>query len=143
MKPLAVHIQQQPGKFSTHSKHIASKKFSKVELGADELVLRTGIIGPNADKWAKEAVKNRGIQALRVLVGLQSMTGKYSSDQIDRACRIALDHGTFRLRPIRELLKRDNIDSQKHCQFMEKHEIIRDMSVYGKVAQTTSEDRYT
>jgi len=141
MKLLAVHIQKQPGQFSTHTEHIDSKKFSKVELGAEQLVIRTGIIGPNAGKWAQATVKNRGIQALRVLVGLQSMTSKYSSDQIDRACEIALNHGSFYLRPIRELLKRDNSDNQNHFQFMDKHEIIREMSVYGQIARSTSKDQ--
>jgi len=135
MEQVAVHAQQEPGRFSTKDEHIHARKFSKVERGATWLLQRTGLIGPQAERWGKAVLENRGIAGLRVLVGLQSLAGSYANRQIDRACEVALSHGVYRLRPIRNLLKHNAGDGakQEQFEFMAAHEIIRDMDSYGDV----------
>jgi transposase len=135
MEQVAVHAQQAPGRFSTKDEHICARKFSKVERGATWLLRRTGLIGPQAQRWGKAVLENRGIVGLRVLVGLQSLAGNYTNQQIDRACEVALSHGVYRLRPIRNLLKHNAGDGakQEQFEFMATHEIIRDMDSYGDV----------
>ena len=135
MEQVAVHVQQEPGKFSTHKKHIHARKFSKVERGATWLLQRTGLIGRQAERWGKAVLEERGIAGLRVLVGLQSLAGNYTNQQIDRACEVALSHGVYRLRPIRNLLKHNagHGAKQEQFEFMAAHEIIRDMDSYGDV----------
>jgi len=135
MEQLAVHAQQEPGRFSTQDKHIHARKFSKVERGATWLLQRTGLIGRQAERWGRAMLEDRGIAGLRVLVGLQSLAGNYSYQQIDRACEVALSHGVYRLRPIRELLKHGaaEADIQGQFEFMAEHQIIRDMDSYGDV----------
>ena len=123
MEQVAVHVQQEPGKFSTHKKHIHARKFSKVERGVTWNLRRTGLIGPQAERWAKAVLENRGLAGLRVLVGLQSLAGSYDNRQIDRACEVALSHGVYRLRPIRRLLKHSagNGAKQERFEFMAAH----------------------
>ena len=135
MEQVAVHAQQEPGRFSTKDEHIHARKFSKVERGATWLLQRTGLIGPQAERWGKAMLENRGLAGLRVLVGLQSLAGSYANRQIDRACEVALSHGVYRLRPIRNLLKHSAGDGakQEQFEFMAAHEIIRDMDSYGDV----------
>ena len=137
MEPIAVHVQQGPGRFSTHDKHIHARKFSNVERGAAWLLRRTSLIGLQAERWGKAMLEleDRGVAGLRVLVGLQSLTRQYGHDEIDRACEVALSHGVYRLRPIHRLLKHGGGEGvrQERFAFLAEHEIIRDMESYGEV----------
>ena len=127
---VAVHARIERGKFSTHEAHIASKKRSAVEYGEDELVRRATLIGPQSEKWAKALMSNRGIEGLRPLIGFLSLTKKHSSRAIEEACRVALLHGAFHLRPLRHLLERPPTVEQ--LDFLETHPLIRDLSEYGQ-----------
>jgi len=142
MEPIAVHAQQDVGRFSTHNEHIHTRKFSKVERGAEWLLRRTSLIGEQAARWGKAMLDNRGVAGLRVLVGLQSLARQYAPKAIDRACEVALSHGEYRLRPIRQLLKRSAGDGaeQTTFAFLAKHEIIRDLASYGEVVRRALQD---
>ena len=63
---------------STDHTHLASEKISAVEQGAEALLKRARWIGPHTASWAETMLKKRGIQGVRVLVGLLSLAGKYS-----------------------------------------------------------------
>ena len=45
-----------------------------------------------------------------------------------------MEHGAFRLRALRELLKRGG-DEQEQFDFLQEHEIIRDLSSYGHIVR--------
>ncbi len=135
MQQIAVHAQVEPGRFNTDDAHIHARKHSKVELGADRMLMRIGWLGKHAGRWAKALMEHRGIEGIRVLVGLESLAKNYSDKQIDRACELALSHEVFRLKPIRELLKREKGKKQESFEFMKQHEIIRDMQTYGEVVR--------
>jgi len=134
MEQIAVHAQQEPGRFSTQSKHIHSRKISGVERGTTWLLGRASLIGPQTERWAGAMLQARGIQGVRVLVGLLSFTRHYSDDQINQACETALTHNVFRLRAIRELIKRGG-NKQEEFEFLATHEIIRDVADYGKLVR--------
>lgn len=141
MQQIAVHVQQEPGKFSTHNEHIHARKFSNVERGAEWLLWRTGLIGQQAGRWGKAMLANRGVAGLRVLIGLHSLTRQYCYDEIDRACEVALGYGAYRLRPIRQLLKRGgNGSRQGQFELLAEHEIIRDLESYGDVVRRAMQD---
>ena len=137
MEVIAVHVQQDAGRFSTHDEHIHAQKFSRVELGAEALLRQTSWIGPDAARWGKAMLADRGIAGLRVLMGLRALTRRYAAEEIDRACEVALSHEMYRLRPIRALLKRgvDTGREQEQFAFLAEHEIIRDMESYGEVVR--------
>lgn len=131
LEQVAIHPKLEPGRFSTLDVHISSKKFSKVERGAEWNIARCSMMGPNAGKWAAAVIGSRGVQGIRTLIGLQSMRKKYDSSEIDRACGLALSHGAYRLKHVRALMGKDV--KQETFEFMEDHPIIRDLSEYGKV----------
>jgi hypothetical protein len=69
-----------------------------------------------------------------VLMGLVSLAGRYPDDAIEKACQTALSYGAFRLRTIRELIKRGG-PMQETFEFLETHEIIRDIAQYGQLVR--------
>jgi len=142
MDVIAVHAQQEAGRHSTHNKHIHSRKFSKIERGAEWLLRQAAMIGSDAARWSKAMLEFRGVAGLRVLVGLRALTGRYAAKEIDRACEVALSHEMYRLRPIRELLKRgvDTGREQGEFAFLAEHEIIRDMESYGDVVRRAMQE---
>ena len=76
------------------------------------------------------------VAGVRVLVGLRNLAGRYDSDRIEQACQIALTHDAFHLRAIRELIKRGG-DRQTEFEFLQEHEIIRDLSDYGELVRAS------
>jgi hypothetical protein len=139
MKQIATHVRREPGKFSTDGVHLSSKKISMVEEGAENLLRRAQRVGPQAGRWAANLLKERGIQGMRTLVGLLAMTGKYQVTAIEDACRLAVTHGAYRLKAIRQLMERRT--EQKQIKFIEEHPLIRDMSVYGQLVAFGEERR--
>jgi transposase len=136
MEQIVVHVQVEPGKFQTRQEHIHSQKRTKVEKGAVWLLERASLIGDHADKWAQAMLQARGVQGIRVLVGLLSLGKRYDEDRIDRACKTALTHNAFRLRTIRELIKRGGPE-QELLEFIDEHPIIRSMSDYEAIVKAS------
>ena len=136
MESIAVHVQVEPGTFQTQDQHLHSKKISQVEQGTVSLLRRAALLGTHTEQWARQMLEARGIQGVRVLVGLLSLTHQHSRDEIDRACEIALTHGAVRLRTLRQLLQRDG-PKQEQFEFLDEHPIIRKMSDYEAFVQAS------
>jgi transposase len=134
MEQIAVHAQRQPGQFSTQDQHIVSKKVSAVERGTEWLMHRVSLIGEHAERWAAAMLLARGVAGIRVLVGLLSLTHRHDNASIERACQIALTHEAFHLRCIRELIQRGT-GQQEEFEFLQEHQIIRDLSSYGHIVR--------
>ena len=75
-------------------------------------------------------LQTRGIQGLRVLQGLLALANRHTSSEVDQACQTALSYGAFRLRTVRQLLKRRG-PIQEPLPFLDEHPIIRPMTDYG------------
>jgi transposase len=136
MEQLAVHARQEPGHFSTLPEHIHPQKRSGVERGTAWLLNRARLVGQHTARWAENMLQTRGIQGVRVLQGLLSLTHRHKATAIERACAVAFSHGAYRLRTIRQLLKRD-APAQETFDFLEEHPIIRSLSDYGKLVATS------
>jgi transposase len=134
LQQIALHVKREPGRFSTQDKHIASEKISSVERGTAHLLAKTSLIGPASTRWAQAMLAERGIQGVRVLVGLISLTHRHSYDLIEQACETAQTHGAYRLRIIRELIKRQ-APQQEQFEFMDEHPIIRSLADYGELVK--------
>jgi len=128
---LALHAKAEPGKFRTSPEHIPAEKVSSVERGADRLLRQLSHIGPHTRQWSEALMQTRGVESIRVLVGLKSLAGKHETAQLERACKKALSHGAYRLKTIRQLIKRDKTDCQQQFEFIEEHPIIRPLSDYS------------
>jgi len=133
---IALHVKREPGRFSTDRRHIASEKISYVERGAAWLLSQAGLIGPHAGRWGESMMQTRGIQGVRVLQGLISLTQRHSSMAIEQACEIAQTHGAYRLRTIRQLIKR-TAPKQQQFEFITEHPIIRGLAEYERLVQTS------
>jgi transposase len=115
--------------------HIASKKIALIESGATELLRRARLVGPQTARWAEAMLKERGIEGVRVLVGLLSLVRKHSRTAIERACDLAVGHGAFRLRELRALISEPV--EQQQLEFMAEHAVIRSIKAYGALVQVS------
>jgi hypothetical protein len=111
---------------------VAKEKNSGVERGAAWLLSKASVIGPHTSRWSEAMLHARGIEGTRVLQGLLSLTKKHASEALENACQIALSHGCFRLRTIRQLLTR-HAQKQQPLSFVDEHPIIRPLDDYAAV----------
>ena len=128
---IAVHSKCEPGRFRTDRAHIPKEKVSAVERGTNALLRQIAAIGPHTKAWSEATTQIRGVEAVRVLVGLKALAGKHETESIEEACRVALAHQAHRLRSIRALLKRSADRVQQSLPFIEEHPIIRPLSDYS------------
>jgi len=132
MEQIALHPRKEPGGFSTPPEFIHPKKISGVEKGAAWLLRRvTTRLGPKSSTWAEAMIQARGVEGVRVLLGLLSLSGRYPTWAIEHACEIAQGYGEYQLRTIRALLKRQ-APKQELLPFVSDHPMIRPMSEYGQ-----------
>jgi hypothetical protein len=142
LEQIAVHVRQEPGRFSTQDRHIAEQKRSGVERGAVHLLGRARQIGEHTARWAEAMIQARGVEGVRVLYGLLSLANRHEANRIERACEVAFSHGAYRLKTIRQLLKRD-APEQETFDFLGEHPIIRPLSEYGKLVSTSFQRPWT
>jgi transposase len=132
LEQIAIHAQREPGRFATAEGHIVAAKRGGLERGTAWWLQQARRIGPDAGCWAAAMLEQRGIPGLRVLMGLVSLTNKHTDVAIEQACRVAQSHGAYRLRVIRELLKRQ-APEQTQFDFIGEHPLIRSLSDYGQL----------
>jgi transposase len=132
---IALHARQEFGRFRTAPQHIASQKIALIESGATELLRRARLVGPQAARWAEAVLKERGIEGVRVVVGLLGLLRTHPSSAIERGCELALGHGAFRLRELRSLIKEPV--EQQQLEFMAEHPVIRSIKAYGELVRVS------
>lgn len=128
---IGLHSRCEPGRFRTDSSHIPAEKVSTVERGTDALLRRIAAIGPHTKAWSELVIASRGVQGVRVLVGLKALAGKHTSADLETACETAVSYGATRLKSIRNLLKRPSQQKQQPLAFIDEHPIIRPLSDYS------------
>jgi hypothetical protein len=79
-------------------------------------------------------VQRRGVQGVRVLMGLVSLAEKHSHAAIERACETARSYQAYRLRTVRQLAQREAA-KQSEFEFMDEHPIIRSLTDYGELVE--------
>ena len=129
---IALHVRHEKGRFSTQGEHLHPHKINGLERGAAYLLSRVQLIGSHTSQWAQAMLHARGIAGTRVLQGMLSLTKKHNSQELEKACEIALSHGVYRLQTIRQLLERQSA-KQLPLAFLEEHPIIRPLDDYAKV----------
>src|SRR5208283_2644363 len=136
LEQIALHVRQEPGRFSTLPEHIPQQKQNSIERGAVWLLSRARLLGEQTARWAENMLQTRGIEGLRVLQGLLALAKRHDAQAIERACQVAFSHGAWRLKTIRQLLNRD-APEQETFDFLQEHPIIRSLSDYGKLVATS------
>jgi hypothetical protein len=128
MEQIAAHARVQAGRFATSDEHIHAHKRSAVERGADHLINRCRLIGPNTGAWASQLHALRGIHALRPLQGLLALAKKHPAARIEAAATTAVHRGAWRLRDLRRLASEDETIVQ--VDFLAEHPLIRGLEAY-------------
>jgi hypothetical protein len=139
LQQIAIHAQREPGRFATDPQHIAPQKRSGIERGTAWWLKKVHAIGGEAGRWAETVLHERGIHALRVLMGLVSLTHRHRDTEIDQACRVARSHAAYRLRDVRNLLKRQ-APPQEQFEFTAEHPLIRSLADYGALVHAAFEE---
>jgi transposase len=134
LEAVAVHVQQPPGRFSTHQAHLAPQKINSTEYGAAWLLAKVARLGAQATAWAQAMMHSRGVEGLRVLPGLLSLAHHYPPAAIDHACGLAHGHGCYRLRTVRDLLEHA-APKPESLPLLEDHPLIRSLSEYDQVVR--------
>jgi transposase len=129
---IAVHVRHEQGRFSTHGQHVAKEKISGLERGASYLLNKVSGIGEKTHQWAEAMLTARGIEGTRVLQGLIALAKKHTGQTLENACEIALSHGCFRLRTVRQLLRREAA-KQQPLPFLDEHPLIRPLDDYAAI----------
>lgn len=136
LRQIAIHAQREPGRFATDAGHIAPQKRGGIERGAAWWLRKADTIGPHAGRWARSLLEERGVHALRAVMGLVSLTQKHPVAEVEQACRVAESHGAHRLRDIRNLLKRSTpAAEQQQFEFVAEHPLIRSLNEYSALVQ--------
>jgi hypothetical protein len=71
---------------------------------------------------------HRGPASLRVMQGLLQLAEKHPTAELEKAARIAVHHGTWRLRDLKRLLELPGNVVQ--LDFLETHPLIRSLEAY-------------
>ncbi|SRR6266496_1522065 len=95
---------------------------------------RAGELGGDCALWANALIQQRGIEALRSLMGLVSLSDKHSLRTLNQACAKAQAKEAWRLRDVRALLGVSEFQTQ--LAFAEHHPMIRNLSEYGVFIKT-------
>lgn len=131
MEQIALHSRSEPGKFNTDPNHIHDRKRCVIERGVEWLLDRARLIGKYSGTWAEEMIQQRGPQGLRVLHGLLSLAEEHPASELEKACHKAVEHGSWRLREIKELLA--GFPRPTQSAFLEEHPLIRQLDAYANL----------
>jgi transposase len=135
-EPIAVHARQELGRFATTEAHIHRHKKTLVERGTVYLLRQAARLGPEVAGWSQAMLQARGVEGVRVLVGLLALARRHPALDLNPACQVALSHQAYRLRAIRELLQEpDAGGEQTSFEFLESHPIIRELHEYDALVK--------
>jgi hypothetical protein len=129
--PLYTHAITTAGKFRSCPGAIPQEKISAVERGVDVLLKQASRIGPKTRDWASATALARGVEGSRILLGLRALTHTHEAAAIEEACAVALASGSYRLKTIRQLLKREGSQKQVQFEFTQEHPVIRPLADYS------------
>ena len=133
LEQIAVHVRHEPGRFSTHGQHIAAEKISGIERGAAYSAEQGQRDRPSRRSSGPRPCSPPAASKARACCkGCSSLAKKHPSEALEKACEIALSHGCFRLRTIRQLLQR-KAAKQEPLPFLDEHPLIRPLADYAAI----------
>ena len=116
---VAVHAKAEPGRFRTAAEHIPEEKFSAVERGTDALLRQIAAIGPHTRQWAEATTQARGVESGAGAGGAEGIwRANTRAKPWKKPAVVALTHGAYRLRTVRQLLKRQAARSNSSSSFL-------------------------
>lgn len=131
MDLLNTHARQEPGRFTAPDNR---GRQPVVERTAEALCQRAEQLGGGCGEWAQRVRIERGVEAIRVLLGLLSLAKRVGAPVLNRVCTQAAAQGAWRLRDLRRLL--EGRPQPEQLTFMERHPVIRDLGEYAALVGT-------
>ena len=129
---IQMHCRLEPGKFS---KVLGiGGGHGSLRANLDYWSRRASELGGPCAQWAQGLVQQRGIEAMRSLMGLVSLTEHHTLCVINTACAKAIAQDAWQLRQVKALLETAQV--QTHFAFSQQHPLIRDLSEYGLFIKT-------
>ncbi|MHC4229797.1 MAG: IS21 family transposase [Planctomycetota bacterium] len=136
LKQIQLHRRLEPGQF-TKVRGIGGGQ-GTLQANLRYWVDRASNLGSSCSLWVQTVAQNRGIEAIRTLMGLVRLVDRYSFAAVNRACERAHARGTWRLRDVRLLLEAKEI--QTELSFVEQHPLIRNLSEYQQFIETKTQN---
>jgi len=130
MEPLITHARLEPGQFSPAQTDGRGRRHG-VERTAEYWCRRAEQLGPGCGEWAQRVCVERGVQAIRVLLGLMHLAKRAGHRRLDQVCALAVERGAWRLRDLRRLLEQG--PQPRQLDFLERHPLIRELGEYGQL----------
>lgn len=127
---LATHAQLEPGRFSAPLPGQRERPRGVVR-SADYWYGRAKELGAGCAAWAHRLRAERGLESIRVLIGLVHLAGRVGTRRLDSACALATQHGALRLQDLRRLL--DAHPAPEQLTFLDAHPLIRDLQEYARL----------
>jgi transposase len=138
LEQITILARRAPGQFSSCLG--PRGRMTTIERDAAFWLGKAARMGDSCGEWALAVMSERGPHAIRLIQGLLAMRKKYTTAAIGDACKLALSHGAYRLRDLRELIKRPV--RQDNFEFMAEHPLIRDMDEYRSFLDAVNEDTF-
>jgi transposase len=135
LKQIQVHRRLEPGQF-TQARGIGGGQ-GTLQANLRYWVGRASNLGSGCALWAQAVAQNRGIEAIRTLMGLVRLVERVSFPALNRACEQAHARGTWRLRDVRALVETKEVQTQ--LPFAEQHPLIRNLSEYQQFIETKTQ----
>jgi transposase len=127
LKLIQTHRRLEPGQF-TNPRGLGGG-YGPVQSHLEYWLKRAQQLGSSCAQWAQELASQRGIGAIRSLMGLVGLVDRHSFAAINRACAKASAKGAWRLRDVSALIQ--SPETQAQLPFEEHHPLIRHLSEYG------------
>lgn len=138
MDQIAIHAILPKGKYSTQHQHISKKKINAGEYGSAWLLKKLSKIGDECAIWGEVMLLNRGIEGIRVMQGLLSLSKKHSDEALRKASLTAIKNECFYLKDFKALL--NSQEEQPDLGFTDIHPYIRKMGSYAQFADFIFDD---
>lgn len=135
LKHIITHRRLEPGQF-TNPRGLGGG-YGPVEANLHYWRNRAQHLGTSCASWARELAQQRGIGAIRSLMGLVSLVERHGPGAVNRACAKASARGTWRLRDVATLLQSQ--ETQAQLPFDDHHPLIRNLSEYGLFVRTQTQ----
>jgi transposase len=126
---VAVHARQAPGRYAPRPGEPREGISSTQQAFVHRLLGRCEKVGDELLAWAREALEERGVRALRLIQGALSLTRKHSREQVLHAARLAREHHLFRYKDLRRLAEQRGAP-QRQLDLLDEHPSIRPLSHY-------------
>ncbi len=133
---VGVYTRAPAGTFNAHDEYRPAHKPARQQAYQENLLAKAGHIGPQALNWAREAIEERDVRAYRLLQGMIALTRKHAKERVDWACGVALQRRVFRYKPLARLAEQATARAPVQLPLIQSHDIIRDLSEYGKEVQS-------